>query len=297
MTAPLVSVIMPCYNMGPFVGEALRSVGAQSYPMWEVLAVEDASEDGTRDIVAAFAERFPERRVEYFRHPQNQGVSTARNTAIRNSVGKYVALLDPDDSWSPGHLESHVNALEGAPEFAVVTSPALRFSSDPNVPDLGLLYFDEWDLRIFPYSLALWNGIVASATVIRREALDQCGLFDETPSIQHVEDWDLWLRFTQQGRKFLFLKDATTRYRKHAQAATGDLARMFQRQQALAVKHMPYFFSLQSVALSQMLMRIKRQDDRVHQLGLRLEQEALRFPRRIIARLRRFKHDLLSRFG
>jgi glycosyltransferase involved in cell wall biosynthesis len=79
----LVSVIIPAYKMGQFIGEALDSVGAQTYPYWEVIVVDDAGpEDGTRAAVKAFAAKHPEHRIDYIRHETNQGVSAVRNTAF-----------------------------------------------------------------------------------------------------------------------------------------------------------------------------------------------------------------------
>ena len=89
---PLVSVIIPCYKTGRFIGEALESVGKQSYLNWEVLAVDDCGpEDGTREAVKAFAANHPDQRVEYIRHDCNRGVSAARNTGIRAARGSVVA--------------------------------------------------------------------------------------------------------------------------------------------------------------------------------------------------------------
>jgi glycosyltransferase involved in cell wall biosynthesis len=77
-------VILPCYKTGQFIGEALESVGVQTYTNWEVIAVDDCGpEDGTRGAVEAFAAKFPDHRILYHRHKLNAGVSAARNTGIR----------------------------------------------------------------------------------------------------------------------------------------------------------------------------------------------------------------------
>ena len=89
---PLVSVIMPCYKMGRFIGEALESVGKQTYTNWEVIAVDDCGpEDGTREALEFFAKQFPNNQIIYHRHEKNGGVSAARNMAIELSRGQYLA--------------------------------------------------------------------------------------------------------------------------------------------------------------------------------------------------------------
>src|SRR3954464_6313135 len=105
VTNALVSVVMPCYRMGAYVRDALSSVDAQTYPRWELIAVDDCGPaDGTREAVQAFIANHPDRRVEYIRHEVNGGVGAARNTAIAAARGEFVAFLDPDDVWFPEHL-------------------------------------------------------------------------------------------------------------------------------------------------------------------------------------------------
>ncbi len=109
---PLVSVIMPCYKMGRFIGDALKSVGKQTYTNWEVIAVDDCGpEDGTKEAVEAFAKQFSNRRVLYHRHEKNGGVSAARNTAIGMAQGEYMAFLDPDDWWVSDYINEQVMIL------------------------------------------------------------------------------------------------------------------------------------------------------------------------------------------
>ena len=97
----LVSVIMPAYKMGQFIGEALDSVGARTYPHWEVIVLDDAGpEDGMRAAVEAFAAKHADRRVEYIRHETNQDVSAARNTAMSAAEGSVLAFL-ARKPWMP----------------------------------------------------------------------------------------------------------------------------------------------------------------------------------------------------
>jgi glycosyltransferase involved in cell wall biosynthesis len=186
---PLVSVIIPCYKMGRFLGDALTSVGAQSYPHWEVLAVDDAGpEDGTRDIVSTFAKAHASHRIELIRHETNQGVSAARNTALRAARGEYVAFLDPDDIWTPGHLEFHLSGFQADPQMGLSASPAWIFTKTPDPRSDEIEFFTDWERDMFPYALGLRCGFAMSAIVVRRSSAGVNLVFVEAPELQHIED-------------------------------------------------------------------------------------------------------------
>src|SRR5271156_2034659 len=102
MSRPAVSVIIPTYNYGRFVTEAVDSVLAQSYTDHEVIVVDDGSVDDTPERMQPYAER-----VRYLRQP-NQGPSAARNNGIEAARGEYVAFLDADDLWHPRKLEAQL---------------------------------------------------------------------------------------------------------------------------------------------------------------------------------------------
>lgn len=99
----LISIIMPTYNSEAFVRETIESVIAQTYPNWELLVVDDCSSDGTCDLVGSYSRS--DKRVRLFRQKTNQGPAAARNRALHESKGRFVAYFDSDDLWSPEKLE------------------------------------------------------------------------------------------------------------------------------------------------------------------------------------------------
>ena len=107
---PLVSVVMPTHNRETMVRRAIGSVLGQTYRNLELIVVDDASEDGTADVVASYNSPH----VRYFRHEENRGASAARNTGIERSRGEYIAFLDDDDEWLPTKLELQVPILDAA---------------------------------------------------------------------------------------------------------------------------------------------------------------------------------------
>src|SRR5215208_7628052 len=126
VASPLVSVVIPCYNQAHFLGEAIESVLAQSYPYFEIIVVDDGSPDDTSEVAA----RYPEVRLV---RQENQGVSGARNSGFARSEGEYVVFLDADDRLLPEALEAHLEHLEAHPECAFV-SGRYKFMADGGSP-------------------------------------------------------------------------------------------------------------------------------------------------------------------
>ena len=224
---PLVSVIIPCYKTGRFIGEALESVGKQTYTNWEVLAVDDCGpEDGTREAVEAFAAKHPEHRVEYLRHDRNRGVSAARNTGIHAARGSLVALMDSDDLWNPDHLALHMEV------FQRETDVVFSYSQAETIDENGQLLTEPTGLYNF-FGLAgngipgkmddgyframmVWIYVPVSTACLRREMLLEIGGFQEGMKYQ-IEDLVMWARVGKRGA-IHFTERPTARYRIHPQS-------------------------------------------------------------------------------
>ncbi len=106
----LVSIIMPAYNCGDFIGETLDSVINQSYKNWEVIIVDDCSTDNTAEVVKEYIKK--DNRIKYHKLEKNSGAAVARNKAIDLATGKYLAFLDSDDVWFPEKLAKQIGFME-----------------------------------------------------------------------------------------------------------------------------------------------------------------------------------------
>lgn len=220
-----VSVIIPTYNRGYILREALESALEQSYHNYEILIVDDGSSDNTREIV----ESFKSIKIRYIRHERNHGCSAAYNTGINEARGPVVAFLDSDDVWKPNYIERQVNFLYQHPEVDVVfCNTEIR---QPN----GLATSLKSLLRVFPeflqrsaetaervvsarqmYLCLLEEvPIKPTAAVIRRAIFDRVGLFDEAwPS---GTDWDLFLRLSR-GSNFGYIDEVLVIQRRFSDA-------------------------------------------------------------------------------
>ena len=108
MTDGLVSIIMPSYNTGRFIGDSIQSVINQTYSNWELLIVDDCSTDSTEEVVRSFRDD----RIRYFRNEENAGAALSRNRALRQARGEWIAFLDSDDLWTPEKLEKQIGFMQ-----------------------------------------------------------------------------------------------------------------------------------------------------------------------------------------
>jgi glycosyltransferase involved in cell wall biosynthesis len=192
-TPPLVSVVIPTYNYGRFIGETIESALAQTYSSVEIVVVDDGSTDDTRERVAAYGNR-----LRYV-HQQNRGVSAARNTGIRAAQGELIALLDSDDLWLPEKLERQVSVWVRQPDSGLVATE--RFAIDETGRRLD--YVDERRSRdgfreLTMRDLLEFPAFSPSSVLARKDALPAAGGFDE--GLTAVEDMEMWVRIAARFR-------------------------------------------------------------------------------------------------
>lgn len=108
MDSGLVSIIMPTYNCGRFIGESIQSVLVQTYTHWELIIVDDCSNDATATIVSSFADK----RIRYYHNEHNSGAAITRNRALQEANGRWIAFLDSDDLWQPRKLEKQLAFMQ-----------------------------------------------------------------------------------------------------------------------------------------------------------------------------------------
>ena len=104
----LVSIIMPSYNTEDYIGESIQSVINQTYSNWELIIVDDCSNDNTDNVVKPF---LADSRIKYFKNEHNSGAAVTRNKALREAKGEWIAFLDSDDLWMPEKLEKQINFM------------------------------------------------------------------------------------------------------------------------------------------------------------------------------------------
>jgi glycosyltransferase involved in cell wall biosynthesis len=192
-SAPFVSVLMPVYNPGRFLREAVESVLAQGYPAFELIAIDDASSDGSHALLSDFATR--DARIRVFRQPRNLGIVAARNRAFREARAdsRYFAIFDSDDVALPDRLERQVAFLESHPEHALVGGHTLII--DEASAPLGIRRYPLDYARICQV-ITRYNPIAQPAVMLRRSMLEAAGGYSE--DYPRCQDYELWLRIAAQ---------------------------------------------------------------------------------------------------
>ncbi|MDD5348908.1 MAG: glycosyltransferase family A protein [Chthoniobacteraceae bacterium] len=219
---PRVSICIPAFRAEKYLPQALESVRCQTFTDWELIVTEDGSRDGTEALVRAFAQSVPQP-VRYQRHEVNRGLPATRNTGIGASAAEVVALLDADDCWRAGHLETALGRLLGtgadlAHAGSVLFESATGRELETRAPSPGAV-------ERFPLSLFVGEYLIQPSSVVLRKSLwERVGGFD--PSFRYVEDAEMWMRCARAGARFVYTGEATCMYRKHGGALSANSPEM-----------------------------------------------------------------------
>src|SRR5437773_1322554 len=224
---PKVSIVIPAYNVAPYIGETLESVFAQTLTDYEVIIVNDGSPD-TGDFEQAL-EPFKDR-VRYF-NQENRGAAAARNAGLRAARGEYIAFLDADDFWLPNYLEEQFRFINEH-DCDLVCANAMNFGDSvfagrtymeflmPTAPPIGWITF----LGL----VSAEQSLNTSGVVARREPMFDVGLFDE--SLRNSQDFDLWLRLVHRGARAAYHDRPLLHIRWHEGSLSGDEVNRITRQ-------------------------------------------------------------------
>jgi glycosyltransferase involved in cell wall biosynthesis len=225
MQSDLVSIMMPAYNTEKYIGEAIESVLAQSYPHWELIIVNDGSTDRTAEI----ATQYTDLRIKVF-HQVNSGESAARNAALKQMKGEYVAFLDADDLFLPSHLETAIGFLQAHPEYNCVYTDGYYINE--KCERLMLLS----SRRRGPFEGDIFEEVVRASDVfgppvciVLRHDMIIGRRLEFDPGIVIGPDWDFFIRCCEVTQ-FGYVDQVTCLYRMHQ---TNISIRTNSRQRAL----------------------------------------------------------------
>ena len=221
---PTVSVVIPSYNHERFIHECIQSVLDQTFQDFEIIITDDASSDGTVEVI----KRFTDHRIKLFRHTTNKGASIAANHCISHASGKYIAMLNSDDVWYSNKLDVQVNYLEKHPEIGAVFG-GVDWVDEKSQPITNKNFhhkdlFDvnnktrfEW-LRYFFFN---GNRLCHPCSLVRKECYQKIGLFN--PVLANLPDFDLWIRLCLHY-EIIILDGKFIKFRKmtNEENASGD---------------------------------------------------------------------------
>jgi teichuronic acid biosynthesis glycosyltransferase TuaG len=189
METKLVSVIMPMYNASSYVKGAVESVFAQTYTQWELILIDDCSQDDTLTIVDKVVNGDP--RVRIIRLDNNHGAPAGpRNIGIRSAKGKWVAFLDPDDIWHPEKLTHQVSALI-ANEMSFCSTRMTDFYDEDSIHFTPPI---EYSVDKITFKKQRLKGRIPTSSVVIDREIMLAMPFNESFAYKAVEDYECWLR-------------------------------------------------------------------------------------------------------
>ncbi len=211
---PIVSVVIPAYNVSPYIQQAVESALNQTVTEIEVLLIDDGSTDGTIEQLSEFRDH----RLKIIRR-NHAGVSVTRNVGIEVARARHIGFLDGDDIWLPHKLEKHLALMEFYPDADMTFS--LSRDIDETGRTRGLPPLQPAEVISFRELLRQNLVRTTSTVVVRKEAFLKAGLFD--PSLVSCEDYDMWLRIAKlRPNNLRCLKEVLTLYRRRPDQLTKD---------------------------------------------------------------------------
>lgn len=209
---PFFSIVIPTYNHKSFLEVALKSVFSQTCSDWELIIVDNHSNDGTENFVSSLNCK----KIKYLKIHNNGVIGASRNMGAKLASGKWICFLDSDDFWHPKKLESIQKLIQKKPRIDVIVHDELLLS-DSNILKGKKLHYGPIHNQHYKYLLLYGNKLSTSATSIRRQFLIDTGLsFSEKQILVTVEDYDFWLRIAANDANFYFLHKILGYYLSHS---------------------------------------------------------------------------------
>ena len=226
---PLVSVIIPTYNRSTVISRAIQSIIKQDYDNWELLIVDDGSNDGTPDIVESYIRE--DKRIKYFYQSSNQGACVARNEGIKNACGDFITFLDSDDEYLPDKLRAQLDLFYTSP---VKNLGVVSCGMDHVNPD-GLVYISKipkFNGNVLDRLLSKkYVGAGTPSLMIHKKIVDDGIFFD--PKMPAGQDYDFLVRVSQKYN-FDFVGKSLVRVHHHS------MDRVYNKTSALKAVELQY---------------------------------------------------------
>ena len=228
---PTVSVIIPTYNHAKYLSGALQSVINQSFTNWEAVIINNYSDDDTVEIVT----KFNEPRFTLFNFRNEGVIAASRNEGLRHAKAPIIAFLDSDDIWYTDKLNRCLQEFENGADIVCHGENWVSTDSAPRATFYGPVNRASHKNLLFR-----GNCISTSATLLRKDLLNQLGGFDEDQTFVTAEDYELWMRLSLSNSKIVFVNQLLGEYRRHDQNASGSVTRHLAAEIAVINVHIKF---------------------------------------------------------
>ena len=207
-SSPDVTIVIPVYNAARYIAETLDSAFAQTYENFDVVCVDDCSTDDSVEIIRQYIETSPNaQQLSLIQLSENSGPSVARNKGIAAAKGIYILPLDADDKIDQCYMQKAINCFIADPAIDVVYCKATTIGNDVSPYD-----FPPYDAG----EMAVRNLVFATAFFKKSDWVQYNGYNENMRT--GLEDWDFWLHFTEDSKRFLQINETLFFYRKHGES-------------------------------------------------------------------------------
>lgn len=259
-----MSIVIPCFNYGRFLSEAIESALEQSHAPIEVIVIDDGSTDETLQVAARF-----EPRITVLTQT-NKGLVDVLNRGIREATGPYLTVLSADDRFSPTYVEALLAALAADPSADYAYSAMQYFGAQTGV----------FEARPFSPALLLAGNYVNGCALIRRDDAIAVGGYD--PALEQVtwEDWDFWLRMLAHGKTGVAVEAPLLLYRRHETQSRNPASRAAARRAVAMFRRLhPSLYERRTRPVGELLLFAALVADKIGwRHGLRLLDRLWGFP-------------------
>lgn len=207
----LVTVFIPIYNSEKYIKETLKSIINQTYDNLEILIIDDGSTDRSLEII----NEFKDKRIKILKNETNKGIPYTRNRGLKNSNGKYIAIMDSDDISMKDRIEKQVNYLQTHPNIDLVSSNIKKFSNNRfenfiyRIHSEFKKYLNDTQVK---YNMIFSNPIPNTSVMIRKETIEKLNLrYDEKFFV--AQDYNFWVDMILSNCKLIVMKDVLLEYR------------------------------------------------------------------------------------
>jgi glycosyltransferase involved in cell wall biosynthesis len=255
-----VSIVIPCFNHGRFLREAIASVEQCDRDSYELIIVNDGSTDAETGKVIGDLQAAGYHVI----NQDNQGLAAARNAGIRVAKGAYILPLDADNRIKPDYIYKATHILDSNPEVAVAYGKPEYFGDPVELPLKPVTEFDVIQL--------LDGNFIDACAVFRKSAWEKCGGYDMSMPAPGLEDWDLWLSMSARGYRFYFINEVLFDYRvRHESMIHGLLqnGKFSSVVDYLTRKHPMFALYQQTVDQKR---RLQRQERELNEIGMFVER-------------------------
>lgn len=243
MKEKLVSVNITTCNRAHLLPRCIDSVTAQSYQNLEIVVVDDGSADNTGEIMAGYLQK--DKRIKYFRHETNKGNACARNTALKNCTGYYVAFMDDDDEWiDPNKIKKQVEIFENdtSGRLGIVCSNLKLVDSEGNIRIKRVQKPDNWTSHLLRQNMIIYSPTVMT----KREIMREIGGFDER--FPKRVDWEFFnMCIIKRKYDVYFMDEVTTACSEFGEdrltttLSLAGIKRIVNADYYMLIKYFPYY--------------------------------------------------------